>query len=367
MSRCQTIPISMKVLGACLVSLMASICPPSLKATAEGKTLPKNNNWQKLMDTGEASFQLGKYDDAENQFASAACSEQNTEANDLHIAMSLMRQADACCKEERFATADRLYAQALKIREKKLGANHFDVMEVLKKQAALEERHKNYLVAEQLYKRVADCNAKISGAESPQVALLLKNIAHCKYRNAYELDPQPGEPRKNPKYLESERLLNRALKIYDRETPNNLASADVLDELGSMYWEFREFSKGEQCYRRALQIRDSSLNHNDSSIAANLTSLIGISTRQSKDAQAKPWYQRLLAIWKSEPANNEIGSDKKSQTIRLNNRGVMCLNMGDFEEAKSYFEKALRIDPNYKLCSENLAIVRKRMKEQDKK
>lgn len=359
MKRHQTKFMPVKVLAANLAVLVVGNYAPSLKAAETAKTPVKSNSWQSLMDAGEAAFKLGNYDDAENQFASAACAEQNSGANELHIATSLLRQADACCKEERFETADRLYKRALTIRESKLGPNHSDVMEVLSKQADLELRHRNYLVAEQLYKRILENKEKVSG-DNTGTALILKNIAHCKYRRLYDLDPHPPTHRKLPDYVESERLLNRAVAICEKGKINNPDTAKVLDELSRMYWEFQEFPKAEECIRKALAIRDKSLHNQDPSINKNLQDLIGIFTRQDKDEQAKPFYRRLLANWKAEP--KETNLDKLNQTIRLNNRGVICLNMNDLKEAENYFLEALRVDPTYKIAIENLQIVRNRMK-----
>jgi len=366
MNRHQILPISMKLFIVGLVVLVAVTGPSSLQAVEEVKTLAETSTWQKLMDAGEIAFKLGKYDEAENQFSLAACTEQNTNANNLHIATSLMRQADACCKEERFATAERLYKRALEIREKKLGMNHADVVEVLLKQAWLEDRHRNYLVEEQISRRLLDIEEKASGPGSPKVAIAMKNIAHCMHERAYNLDPQPAEPRKSSTFVEAEQLLERALAICEKaEGQNSPTATEVLDEQGHMYWLFRYFAKGEQCLKRALAIRDTYLAPNDPSLEGNLTSLIGITGRQSKKADSK-WFKRLLAIWEKNPTAAQSSPNPTSQVISLNNRGVMCLNMGEYKLAESFFIQALNIQPDYKLCAENLKIVRNNMKAKGK-
>lgn len=364
MNRYQILPISMKLFIVGLVALVAVTGPSSLQAAEEVKTLAETSIWQKLMDAGEIAFKLGKYDEAENQFSLAACTEQNTNANDLHIATSLMRQADACCKEERFATADRLYKRALEIREKKLGMNHADVVEVLLKQAWLEGRHRNYAVEEQLYKRVLDIQERAFGSDSLKVAATLTNIGHCEARLGKDREPQTDNAQMNPNYAEAERFLNRALKIYEKSgTTENPDVAKVFDAFGEMNWQLHEFAKAEQYFRRALAIRDRTLSANDPSIEANLKELINLSTRQEKDAQAKPWMKRLIAIWKAEPTVAAVSLDPLNEAIRLNNRGVLCINMNELDEAESYFNQALRVKPDYQLAIENLRIVRNRSKD----
>lgn len=356
----------LELLFSSLVALVVGHCAPSLKAAETAKTPDENNTWQNLMDAGEAAFKLGNYDDAENQFASAACNEQNTAANDLKIATSLMRQADACCKEERFATADRLYKRALGIREKKLGMDHADVVEVLSKQAWLEDRHRNYLVEEELHKRILEIERKKFGPESTKAAISMKNIAHCMFERAYDLDPKPAEPRKNPTFVEAEHLLERALAICEEsEGKDSKTAIQILDEQSHMYWMFDYFAKGEQCLRRALAIRDSYLASNDPSLEGNLTGLIGIKSRQSKK-EDRELFKRVLAIWEKNPTAVQTPPNPTSQVIALNNRGVLCLNMGELKLAESYFIQALSIQPDYKLCAENLRIVRNNMKAKDK-
>ncbi|MBX9951596.1 MAG: tetratricopeptide repeat protein [Candidatus Obscuribacterales bacterium] len=349
----------MKRLIVGLATLIGSTLASSVNATESAKDLVENSTWQKLMNAGEEAFKLGKYHQAEVQFATAASAGENYGGDELSTATSLMRQADTCCKEERFETADKLYQHALTIRESKLGPNHIDVMEVLQKQADLELRHRNFLVAEELYKRVLENKGKGS-EDNSETALLLKNIAHCKYRRLYDQDPQPAYPRQSTDYLEAETMLNRALAICEKTKRNNPDAAKVLDELGSMYWEFGELSQGEQAFRKALEIRDQTLDSNDPDVESNLQSLIGISTRQGKDQQTKVWYTRLEAIWQSEPSRKrEMSLNKHDRTIQLNNRGVQCLNMGDIRGAEHYFKEALLIDPNYTLAIENLRIARK--------
>lgn len=359
MRQCLTKPIPLKMLIVSLATLMGSTFASSMNATESAKTLVENSTWQKLMEAGEEALKDGRYHEAERQFATAASAGENYGGNELHTATSLMRQADTCCKEERFETADKLYHRALSIRESNLGPNDRDVMEILLKQADLELRHRNFLVAEELYKRVLE-NKEKGSEDNSETALLLKNFAHCKYRRLYDQDPQPPYPRQSPDYLEAEKMLNRALEICEKTKPNNPEAAKVLDELGSMYWEFGELSQGEQAFRKALAIRDQTLDSNDSDVESNLRSLIGISTRQGKDQQTKVWYKRLEAIWQSEPSRKrEMSLNKHDRTIQLNNRGVQCLNMGDFRGAEHYFQEALLIDPNYTLAIENLRITRK--------
>lgn len=47
----------------------------------------------------------------------------------------------------------------------------------------------------------------------------------------------------------------------------------------------------------------------------------------------------------------------QSQIIGLNNEGVKALNAGNFALAVEKFEAALKLDPNYKLARDNLAIA----------
>jgi tetratricopeptide (TPR) repeat protein len=336
---------------------------PALRASEKVKP-GMDSTWQNLMEAGEASFRLGNFDDAENLFAMAACSEQNANANELLIATSLMREADACCKEERFATADRLYKRALEIRERKLGTDHTDVVQVLSKQAWLEERHRNYLMEEEIYRRILKIEQKKFGAESPSVAITMKNIAHCIYERAFDLDPKPAEPRKNPAFVDAENLLEKALAICEKsEGTNSKTATQILDEQSHMYWMYDYFSKGEQCLRRALAIRDTYLAPDDPLLESNLRGLIGIKARQNTEDRVL--FKRVLAIWKKNPTALQTPPSRTNQVICLNNRGVLCLNMGEYQMAEEYFLKALQIDPNYKLCSENLNIVRMNMKSKE--
>jgi len=49
--------------------------------------------------------------------------------------------------------------------------------------------------------------------------------------------------------------------------------------------------------------------------------------------------------------------NERWQKYILNNRGVMCARVGDFDSAEQFFVEALKIDPDYRPAQLNLGLV----------
>lgn len=53
----------------------------------------------------------------------------------------------------------------------------------------------------------------------------------------------------------------------------------------------------------------------------------------------------------------EASSDKLNECIKLNNEGVRAILKGEWQTALDDFEAALKIDPNYSLAKDNIAVT----------
>src|SRR5205823_1865802 len=100
---------------------------------------------------------------------------------------------------------------ALKIRQAKLPANHFDISISLNDLGNVYVRQKNYDQAEPLLTRCLEIVEKTHGADSPHVATALANLAHV-YTGRKE-------------YAKAEPLWRRYLRI--REETNGADHASL--------------------------------------------------------------------------------------------------------------------------------------------
>ena len=107
----------------------------------------------------------------------------------------------------KYRQAEPLFQRALKIREKVLGAEHPDVASSLNNLALLYKTQGLYEKAEPLFQRSLKIREKVLGAEHPDIAESLNNLAELYKTQGY--------------YEKAEPLYQRALKIMEKSLGKN--------------------------------------------------------------------------------------------------------------------------------------------------
>jgi len=184
---------------------------------------------------GQSLCEQGKYREAVEKFREADAL-RNDDAEIINYLGAALLHAG------QYAEAEPLFKRALAIREKALGADHPDTATSLNNLAGLYDSQGKYAEAEPLFKRALAINEKALGADHPDTAQSLNNLA--------ELYRAQG------KYAEAEPLYKRALAIREKslgaEHPN---VAIVLENYADLLRKMNREAEAAKLEARAKEIR----------------------------------------------------------------------------------------------------------------
>jgi tetratricopeptide (TPR) repeat protein len=279
----------------------------------------------------------------------SAPQQESSEADaELAEAEQLMQQVIELYNQGQYADAIPLAERALAIREKVLGAEHPDVATSLNNLALLYRAMGNYPQAEPLLQRALAIREKMLGAEHPDVATSLGNLAL--------LYDEMGS------YQQAEPLYQRALAIRERvlgvEHPDVATS---LSNLAGLYRAMGNYQQAEPLLQRALAIREKALGAEHPDVAAaSLNSLAVLYSDMGNYQQAEPLLQRALAI-----REKVLGAEHPDVATSLNNLAGLYREMGNYPQAEPLLQRALSIwetvlgaeHPHVAVSLNNLALL----------
>jgi TonB family protein len=134
-----------------------------------------------------------------------------------------------------------------------------------------------------LAKRALEIKEKVLGAEHPELASALNNLA--------ELYLVKG------KYSEAGQLLQRLLKIQEKSFgPEDVRLAPALGKLAFTRFIKSDFGEAEALYQRALAIREKKLTPDDLEVARSLFELAEFNRLRGRYEKAEPLFKRAIAI-----------------------------------------------------------------------
>ena len=165
---------------------------------------------------------------------------------ELAEAERLNQQVIELYNQGKYAEAIPLAERALAIREKILGAEHPDVATSLNNLAALYYSQGKYAQAEPLYQRALAIHEKVLGAEHPDVATSLNNLAELYYSQG--------------KYTQAEPLYQRSMAIQEKVLgAEHPAVANSLNNLALLYQSQGDMSRAIEFLTRGLKIQEQNL------------------------------------------------------------------------------------------------------------
>ncbi|MCW5667986.1 MAG: tetratricopeptide repeat protein [Piscinibacter sp.] len=185
---------------------------------------------------------------------------------------------------------------------------------------ALHER------AEPLLRRALTLDEDYRGADDPEVATRLNNLA--------ELLKDTNRP------AEAEPLLRRALAIGEaRLGAGHPKVATLLSNLAGLLLAANRLAEAEPLLRRALSVSEAALGAQHADVAIRLTNLAQLLKRRSRLADAEPLMRRALAIGEA-----QAGPDHPVVATRLSNLAQLLQVSQRPNEAEPLMRRALAID-----------------------
>ncbi len=182
-----------------------------------------------------------------------------------------------------YAEARPLFERALAIREKVLGAEHPDTAESLDNLAVLLQAQGDLAGARPLHERALAIREKVLGAEHPDTATSLNNLAYLLY-------DQGDLPGARPLY---ERALAISENVLGAEHPDTATS---LDNLASLLHAQGDLAGARPLHERALAIRENVLGAEHPGTATSLDNLANLFRDLGQPDKAEPLFLRAIAV-----------------------------------------------------------------------
>jgi CHAT domain-containing protein/Tfp pilus assembly protein PilF len=267
------------------------------------------------------------------------------QSGDVEEAYRLNQEAVKLYQQGKYNEAEPLLKRSLDILQKALGANHPDVATSLNNLAQLYSDQGNYSAAEPLYKRSLEIREKALGPNHADVALSLNNLG-----GLYLLQGN---------YSAAEPLYKRSLSIWEKTFgPNHPNVALSLSNLAKLYSDQGNYSAAEPFYKRSLDIYEKALGSNHPDVGTSLSNLAALYVDQGNYSAAEPLLKRSVSI-----LEKALGSNHPDVATSLSNLGLLYSSQGNYSAAEpllkrsgSIWEKALGSNhPDVALSLNNLA------------
>ena len=252
----------------------------------------------------------------------------------LEEAKQLQQDADRLIEERKFADATQKTEAALTIRRQVLGAMHPDVAYSASRLGIIAFYQGQYERAEAHLTEALTIRQQTLGADHVDVAQTLNDLA--------TVIQVRGD------YVRPERMYQTALGIYEKTLTTVKASpraaaveaqiAELLSNLGRLYYARGDYLRSEAQYLKALALREKR-GSGDPGVAEVLANVGGVYYSWGRYDDAVRALERALAI-----QEKQLPPNHPSMATSNFNLAAVYLNRGDFRSAVTRFERALSID-----------------------
>jgi CHAT domain-containing protein/Tfp pilus assembly protein PilF len=239
---------------------------------------------------GNVYWNSGKYEEAESLYKYAlAIFEKDGSAWAGHVAMALNNLANVYLDVGRYAEAEGLYQRSVSMLEKASTKNTTGTPSRTLLEAALSNlgrlhsRQGHNAEAERFLVQALKSREKHLGADHPDVAASLNQVAEL-----YELQGRHDE---------AEQLFKRALEIekktFSAESPPMVAS---LVGLADVYRSQRNLSEAENLYQRSLVIQEKAFGAHYPELATTYDDLAKLYSLNGETQKALDWSRKATAL-----------------------------------------------------------------------
>ena len=293
--------------------------------------------WQRLIDSGVVAYKKGRYAEAEDILQAAVKAAEKTGKQDRRLVISLNNLAIVYDRQRKYTRAEPPYKRSLAIHEisagsarREIGASLLDLANSISTMAEHDLAHGNdHANAQRLFQQALAIKEKVQGAKHPDVSVCLSRLAQV-----YQ---------KQGKYAKAESLFRRALAIVEDAVgggrlPENPSLVWRLNNLAQLYLSQGNYKKAEPLFRRALETVERGNGPEHPFVAGVLNDQAKLYRDQGHYAEAKFRYQRALAIYEK-----LLGSEDPHVADTLNELGVCYFRQGKYPDAEPLFKRALAI------------------------
>ncbi len=203
------------------------------------------HNVSSLSRVAHAYAIQGHYTEAEKLYKVILSTQEKTHASHLDIIETKRSLADCYLQQGKYKESNALLQTILLISEKELGANSPELAAILDNLACYYLKIGLYVKAEPLLQRSLDIRTRLEQGNTRHVAETLFHLSECFLQQA--------------KCAEAEPLLKRSLAIWDRESdgPERHAAsvASTLCNIANCYQKQGRFAEAKDFSKRSLECR----------------------------------------------------------------------------------------------------------------
>lgn len=243
----------------------------------------------------------------------------------LHQARLLYTLGTTYASLSLFAPARELLQDALRVRERELGADHPSLVEILIALGDAAREHGEVDEAARHYDRGLVIARAASTEDNLQVATGLAGLGGLRIRQG--------------QYALAESLYREVLPL-DRlvRAPDDPRIGRNLRNLGTAIYLQGRYAEAETLYHRALDLQERTLGREHMDVASTLTNLGALYYMQERYADAEATYRDALQIYVG-----RLGTDHNLVANVQNNLGEAAWKLGRPAEAEQRFREALAI------------------------
>ena len=297
--------------------------------------------------------------------AAAIADTKDSENADRTRADGLWREGLGAQHAGSYAESERLLREALAIRMRTPGPDHYSTAQVQNDLAAALYYQSKFTEAESLYKRALATFTVESGHLADR-AVTLGNLgslyreqrriadAEAVYEQGFEMFRMPGVVNDMVKavilsdYGMLEKLKGNAaaarkafdecLAIRERTLPPGHPQLLMTwNALADFEYGGGQFARAEELFRKTVSTCDASPNLKDDRVCAGAYNGLALTLgARGMDDEAQRYFERALAIFE-----RNFGADHPRVAAVLNNMGTLADGRGDLKRAEKYMQRAL--------------------------
>ena len=155
----------------------------------------QDTRWEHYMAEGAKAYQDGQESNAEMFYLAALENLQNAGPEDPRLAATLNTLAVLYHAQKKYAQAEPLYQQVLKLLEQTVGPDHPTLATTLNNLAVVYEAQDKYTEAAPLYQRALALIERTLGPDHPNLAVALDNYADLLRKMQREAEAESAEAR----------------------------------------------------------------------------------------------------------------------------------------------------------------------------
>ena len=266
---------------ALTMAMLAFHCAGSL---AQEIANDPNETWQQAMDRIGQQAGAGQFEEAlESARQALTIAEANFAADDRRLSRSLLVISSMLFQQGQLAEAEKLAVRAHELIEQRFVDTHAELATSHKFLGNLNMMRSNLDAAEANFAEAIRLSELALGANHPETAKHIGNLAALLL--------------KQEKWAEARPLLNKTLDIWQQqETPHPVYMVTAMTNLAALHTHFGELDKAQELYEQGLAIQEAAFGSDNPRLANILRNYASFLRESGKDDKAKAVEQRFAEL-----------------------------------------------------------------------